>query len=188
MAGPADAIRTRVASILGGTYPAAPASPYIPAGLFAAVDVTMPKQNERWPAGTARAAVSRRWELVWSRARWDGNAVEGSAGGPWVRRLGFDLRAQYEIALPAALYPTDSALTLGALSLASQRALDDMLEVQRVFMLDAAWGGVALAYVPSDDAVTIDPITPNTVTLHAHLRGDFLVEQAAMTAATLWTP
>jgi hypothetical protein len=69
-----------------------------------------------------------------------------------------------------------------------KKALDDMLEVQRVFMLDAAWSSVAIAYVPSDEGVVIDPVTPNTVTLHAHLRGDFLVEQAAMTAASLWTP
>jgi hypothetical protein len=66
--------------------------------------------------------------------------------------------------------------------------MDDLLEVQRVLMLDAAWSGVAMAYVPTDEAITIDPVVPNTVTLRAHLRGDVLVEQAAMTAASLWTP
>lgn len=188
MAGPTSDIKARIEAILAGAYPATPAQPYIPAGVFAPIAVTIPAQNARWPGGAARAAISRRWDLVWLRARWDGNAVEGSAGGPWVRRLGFDLRVQYEIALPADLMPTDRTLALGALSLASQRAMDDLLEVQRVFMLDAAWTSVAMAYVPTDEAITIDPVTPNAVTLHAHLRGDILVEQAAMTAASLWTP
>lgn len=188
MAGPTAAIKARIEAILAGAYPATPSQPYIPAGVFSPLSVTIPAQNPRWPGGAARAAISRRWDLVWLRARWDGNAVEGSAGGPWVRRLGFDLRVQYEIALPADLMPSDRVLALGALSLASQRAMDDLLEVQRVLMLDAAWSGVAMAYVPTDEAITIDPVVPNTVTLHAHLRGDVLVEQAAMTAASLWTP
>lgn len=187
MAGPTAAIKARIEAILAGAYPASPSQPYIPAGVFSPLSVTIPAQNPRWPGGAARAAISRRWDLVWLGARWDGTAGEGASNGPWVRRLSFDLRVQYEIRLPDSLMPTDKSLSLGALSVASQRALDDLLEVQRVFMLIDAWVGSAIAYVPQDNSITIDPLSSDSVTAYGHLLGEILVQQDADSAATLWS-
>lgn len=186
MAGPSAAIKARIEAILAGAYPASPATPYIPAGLFAPIAVTIPSQNARWPGGAARAAVSRRWDLVWRGARWDGTVGEGASNGPWVRRLGFDLRVQYEIEQPGSLTSSDKSLTLGALSVASQRALDDLLEVQRVFMLIGAWDGCAIAYVPQDNSIAVDPMSSDSVTAYGHLLGEILVLQDAQNPETLW--
>ncbi len=180
-----DSITARLTAILGGAYPASPATPYVPAGTFTPGVVFLPHQNPEWPSGTAKAAANRRWDLVWRAATWDARGYEGSAGGPWVRRLAFNLRVQYEIVRPAALAPRDRALVLGALAVASSRAMSDLLEVQRIFMIDDAWAGAAMAYVPSPDALTVDQ--RDSVTLVGTLRGAFLVEQSAMTAATLWS-
>lgn len=181
-----DPITARLSAILGGTYPASPATPYVPPSTFTPGVVFLPHQNPEWPGGTARAAANRRWDLVWRAATWDARGYEGSAGGPWVRRLAFALRVQYEIVRPAALAPRDRALVLGALAVASSRAMSDLLEVQRIFMIDDAWAGAAMAYVPSPDAIAVDQ--RDSVTLVGTLRGAFLVEQSAMTAGTLWTP
>ena len=181
---PVQDIEDRIVAILSGAYPALPGTPYIPLGVFTQGDVFLSDQNPRHPGGPVRASINRKYDVVWRGARWDSNGIEGSAGGPWVRRLSFTLQIQYEVKFPNTLAPAAKRLVLGGLTLASRRALDDLLEVQRVFMLDPAWSGVAMAYVPDQNALTVEPFT--SVSIVGRLKGDILVEQLAMTAETLW--
>lgn len=184
MATPVQDIEDRMVEVLTGVYPASPASPYIPAGVFAQSPVFLPDQNPRHPGGPSRASVDRKFDIVWRAATWDANGIEGSAGGPWVRRLAFTLQIQYELKFPNTLAPSAKRLVLGGLTLASNRALSDLLEIQRVFMLDAMWSGVGMAYVPDQSSIVVEPFT--AVSIVGRLRGEILVEQLAMTAESLW--
>ena len=145
-----------------GRVPATPSQPVHPAGCSRRSPSPSPRRTRVGPVAP-RAAISRRWDLVWLRARWDGNAVEGSAGGRGCVALASTSGCSTRSLSPPTSCPPTGCSPSGP-SLASQRAMDDLLEVQRVLMLDAAWSGVAMAYVPTDEAITIDPVVPNTVT------------------------
>jgi len=179
-----DPITARVTAILGGAYPAS-GTPYIPVSTFVPGVIYLPHQNPEWPGGASRAAINRRWDLVWTSLDFDPSGTENTAQGPWTRRATFDLRLQYEIARPEALAPRDRALALGALSVASQRAIDDLTLVEWALLRPAAWSGVAIGYQRAEPArvTQVDPVRAV-----ASLGGAILFQQSAATAPTPWTP
>lgn len=180
-----DPITARLSAILGGTYPASPATPYVPPSTFTPGVVFLPHQNPEYPSGTAKAAANRRWDLVWTQLDFDPSGTENASQGPWVRRASFSLRVQYELARPEALAPRDRQLVLGALAAASQRALDDATLVEWAFLRPAAWSGVAIAYQRAEP-VTVAQV--DTVRAVATLSGSILFQQSAVTAPTPWAP
>lgn len=180
-----DPITARLTAILGGAYPASPATPYVPASTFTPGVVYLPHQNPEYPSGTSRAAANRRWDLAWTSLDFDPSGTENASQGPWTRRAAFTLQVQYEIARPEALAPRDRQLALGALSVASQRALDDATLLEWAFLRPAAWSGVAIGYLRTE------PITvtqADTVRAVARIAGTILFQQSAVTAPTPWTP
>lgn len=180
-----DPITARLSAILGGTYPASPATPYVPPSTFTPGVVFLPHQNPEWPSGAAKAAANRRWDLAWTSLDFDPSGTENASQGPWTRRATFDLRVQYEIARPDALAPRDRQLALGALSVASQRALDDATMVEWAFLRPAAWSGVAIGYQRTEP-ITVTQV--DTVRAVARIAGVILFQQSAATAPTPWTP
>lgn len=179
-----DPITARVTAILGGAYPALPTAPYVPLGTFTPGVVFLPHQNPEYPGGTAKAAVNRKWDLVWTGLDFDPPGTAHGGLGPWVRRGTFELRIQYAITRPAALAPRDRELALGALSVASQRAMDDLTAIEWAFMQPVAWTGAAICYTRTEPARVTQS---DAVRVVATLPGAVLFEQSGIVAPTPWS-
>lgn len=149
-----DAIETRLLALLAGTYTTG--GRYCPASTFVAGTIFYPKGNPRFPAGTASAAINRRFDLHWRAESFEGpNAnAANELQSPVVVALDVDLLVQYAIALPNALAPTDTELKLGALALASKRAIRDARLIEWAVAWTPNWSGVAIECVRRAPATT----------------------------------
>jgi hypothetical protein len=179
-----DPIIARVSAILGGAYPALPESPYVPLGTFTPGQVFLPNQNPEFPSGPSKAARDRLWDLVWTGLDFDPPGTVNGGLGPWVRRGAFELRIQYALTRPGPLAPRDRELALGALAIASQRAMDDLTAIEWAFMQPVAWTGAAICYTRSDPATVTQA---DAVRVVATLPGSILFEQSAAIAPTPWS-
>lgn len=179
-----DALSTRITAILDGSHAAT--SAVITPSLFTAGRVFLPAQNPEFPSGTASAAAERRWDLAWKRLAYDNTPphAENAAQGPWVRLAYFDLRVQYALVRPNALAPRDRQLVLGALELATRKALDDLALIEFAFYRPGAWTGVALDFERDADATAAPADELRVVgTLSGFLR----FSQSASTSPGAWT-
>lgn len=182
MAGILDPVSERVSAIMTGAYPVG--SPYIPAGTFTVGQVFLPAQNPRFPGGTAKAAANRRFDLVWGPLAFDPPGSENGTQGPWVRSATLAVRAQYEIAQPRALAPSDRELVLGALELATRRALDDAAVIQWALLRPGAFADLAIGVLLEEPA-TAEKV--DSVRAVGTTRARFLIEQSATASPGLWT-
>jgi hypothetical protein len=182
MAGLLDSLSTRVSAILTGTHPSG--TPYLTAGVFCAGQVSLPAQNARFPGGAAKAAANRRFDLAWSPLGFDPPGSENGAQGPWVRTATLTIRVQYEIQQPRALTPTDRELALGALEVATRRALDDAAVIQWALLRPGAFADLAIGVLLEEPA-TAEKV--DSVRAVGTTRARFLVSQSAVTSPGLWT-
>lgn len=149
-----DTIETRLLALLAGTYTAG--GRYVPAGTLTQASIFYPKANPRFPSGSQSAAVSRRFDLHWRALAYEGpNAhAENELQSPVILAPEVDLLVQYAIALPSALAPTDTELKLGAMALASKRALRDARLIEWAVAWTPNWSGVAIQCVRRATATT----------------------------------
>lgn len=183
MAGLLDSISARVSAILTGAYPASPSSPYIAASTFTAGAVFLPAQNARFPAA-AKVQTNRLFDLAWSPLTFDPQGSENGTDGPWVRSATLTIRVQYALALPPSLAPTSAELTLGALELATRRALDDAAVIQWALLRPGAFQGLAIGCL-LDAPATAEKADQLRAVGTTKVR--FLVSQPATTTPGLWT-
>lgn len=179
-----DILSARASAIVTGAYPVAPEDPYITAGTFSATPVMMPMENADFPGGTLKAAANRRFDFVWERLAFDPPGSENSAQGPWVRDARLLVRVQYEVVRPNRLAPPAVDLTLGALELATRRALNDAAVIQWAFLRPGAWSGVAIGALLDQD-VTAEKVDALRVVATTRVR--FLLSQLITSSPGLWT-
>lgn len=149
-----DAVQARLLALLAGTYTTG--GRYCPPSTFVAGEVFLPRQNPRFPSGTASAALNRRFDLHWRSLAYEGpnpNA-ENELLSPVVRAADVDLLVQYAITLPPALAPTDTELALGAMTAASLRALDDAALIEWAVAWTPNWSGVAIECIRRGPSTT----------------------------------
>lgn len=139
-----DAVHTRLAALLAGTYPVAPGpgDRAVPVGTFTVGRVFLPAQNPEWP----RVAMTRQYDLVYHDVEYDADdpTAENQHQSPHVRRLFVDVRVQYTLERPAALAPRDRELVLGAVTTATLRAQNDGALLEWVLAYPESWQGVAI--------------------------------------------
>lgn len=182
MAGLLDAVAARAAAIIAGAYPVG--TPYLTAGAFVAGAVFLPNENARFPAGASKAAANRRFDFVWGALGFDPPGSESSTSGPWVRTATLSVRVQYEIVQPRALAPSDRELVLGALELATRRALDDAAAIQWALLRPGAFADLAVGVLLEEPA-TAEKV--DSVRAVGTTRARFLIAQSAVTSPGLWT-
>lgn len=173
-----DALSTRIAAIVAGTYPVG--SPYIPAGTFTAGGVFLPAQNPRFPAG---AVVERRFDLIWQRLGFDPEGSENGVQGPWNRVADLVIRVQYKITQAPSLAPSTTELVLGAQELASRKALDDAALIQWALLRPGAFAGLATGVLLGEST----PEKTDSQRLVGTTRVRFLKTQSIETSPGLWT-
>lgn len=174
-------ITTRIAATLAGTHPASGTFPnrQITPGTFTPGQVFLPAENARFPQ---KAAVtrSREYDVIWTALeyaepdRFGANAYQG----PHVRLAQFTIRMVYPIRQPPALAPTDSELVLGALSIATRKALEDAAVIEWCWSYQPTWSGVALRWKRTGPA-TAPKV--NDLQVHMLLPGELLFAQSAIT-------
>lgn len=177
-----DPVRTRLAAILTGSYPAN--SPYIPASTFTESRIALPQANPAFPAGAQSAAINRAFDLAWPTSDFDPPGAEDGAQGPWVRAVTFVLRVQYAATLPKALQPLPTELSLGALELATRHAQDDAARIVWALQRPGAWTGAAIGLL------SLEPVRvakEDRVRVVATITGRIGVSMSAATAPALWT-
>jgi len=179
-----DAISARASAIVTGAYPASPSDPYITADTFSATAVMMPMENPDFPGGALKAAANRRFDFAWERLGFDPQSSENGTQGPWVRTAYLLVRVQYEVVRPNRLAPPDLDLALGALELATRRALNDASVIQWAFLRPAAWSGVAIGALLDQD-VTAEKVDSLRVVATTRVR--FLLSQSIASSPGLWT-
>lgn len=178
-----DTLATRLSAILTGAYPVV--SPYITASTFVAGEIYLPHQNPEWPGGAARAAVNRRFDLIFGALGFTPEPSPNAAQGPWTRTVPFTVRVQYEITRPTPLAPRDRALVLGALSTASKRAADDQAVLEWALVRPGALSGVTGAAGLTLRGSEI--VQADDVRLVLSVRAEVLLQQSATTTPGLWT-
>lgn len=139
-----DAVQTRLAALIAGTYPATPGpgDRAVPVGTFTVGRVFLPAQNPEWP----KVALTRQYDLVFSPPifdRYSPTAVN-TRDATWYRELAVDVRIQYALERPQSLAPRDRELVLGALTTATLRAAGDSMLLERALLWRENWTGVAL--------------------------------------------
>lgn len=177
-----DALSARVSAILTGAYPVG--APYLTADALVAGAVFMPNENPEFPGGTRRASMSRKFDLVWGALGFDPPGSENSTSGPWVRTASLTIRVQYEVARPPKLAPSDRELVLGALELATRRALNDAAAIQWALLRPGAFAGLAIGPLLEEPASAekVDSLRALGTT-----RVRFLISQSIETSPGLWT-
>lgn len=180
MAGLLDDIDARVSAIVAGAYPASPGSPYIPASTFTAGEVFLPAENARFPnTGAAKVTANRLFDLTWPTLSFDPPGSENGLSGPWVRSATLVVRVQYALARPPKLAPSTAELALGAMRVASRRALSDAALIQWALLRPGAFAGLAIGVLLDQDATVEKADAQRAVGL---TRVRFLVAQSAVTS------
>lgn len=140
-----DALHTRLVALLGGTYPASATAPnrQIPPSTFAEGTLSLPRQNPQFPAGSV---IDRRFDVSWDALAYDAPdpGVENQLQGPHTSTVNATLRVQYQITLPRPLVPRDGrGLDLGALEVATRKALGDAAVIRWCLLYGPSWAGLA---------------------------------------------
>lgn len=181
MAGLLDPISARASAIIAGTHPLG--APYLPPNIFVPGQVYLPAQNARLPKG-AKVQSNRLFDFVWGPLAFDPPGSENGSSGPWVRTATLSIRVQYASVQPPTLALTDRELVLGALEVATRRALDDAAVIQWALLRPGAFAGVAIGVLLDQDA-TAEKADALRVVGTTRVR--FLLEQSAEASPGLWT-
>ena len=180
-----DPIKARLSAILAGTYPTAPADPYLPAATFLERKVFVPVHNPLFPGGVQRAQLSRKFDLAWESMDAAPSGTPNGRQGPWLREVRFTLTVQYESTRPPALAPNVTEFTLGALESATRHALDDAMAIEWALLQPEAWTGVAVGYR------RLSPVTASkadSLRAVSKLAAVVIFQQSAAARPDLWSP